>query len=286
MRLTRPEDGEQIFYGTLVDVPRRDTYLPLLDKSEYCAPCHFGVFGGVVGSGTVTGGTEIYYSYGEWLDSPYSDPKTGKTCQDCHMPVVAEKYFVRPDAGGLTRDYIQLHGHTMPGAYDQKLLQNSVTMKSTAQRSGNQLQVEVKITNDQTGHHIPTDAPIRSMILVVEVVDASGKTVTLSQGPLNPAWSGDYGGKPGKTFAKVLRDEWTGETPTTAYWRPVTVVEDTRLPALATDTTRYTFDLPVGQAAKVNVRLVFRRAFQQLAQQKGWNDPDVLMEENTIQVEK
>ena len=53
----------------------------------------------------------------------------------------------------------------------------------------------------------------------------------------NPAYSGNYAGQPGKTFAKVLRDEWTGETPTAAYWRPVTIVEDTRLAALATDTT-------------------------------------------------
>ena len=45
-----------------------------------------GVFGGVVGAGHVTGGVEIDNSYGEWLDSPYSDPKTGQTCQDCHMP--------------------------------------------------------------------------------------------------------------------------------------------------------------------------------------------------------
>ena len=79
MRLYRPEEGQQLFFGTLVDVPRRDTYLPLLTKSEYCAPCHYGVFGGVVGSGTVTDGTVIYNSYGEWLESPYSDPKTGKT---------------------------------------------------------------------------------------------------------------------------------------------------------------------------------------------------------------
>ena len=174
----------------------------------------------------------------------------------------------------------------MPGASDEKLLQNSVTLKTNAQRAGDKLQVEVKITNDKTGHDIPTDAPIRSMILVVEAVDAPARRWRLSQGPLNPAWSGNYGGKPGKTFAKVLQDDWTGETPTAAYWRPVTIVEDTRLAALATDTTRYTFDLPAGQAAQVNVRLVFRRAFQQLAQQKGWNDPDILMEENTIQVEK
>ena len=102
MRLYRPEDGQQVFFGTLVDVTRRVTYSPLETKSEFCAPCHYGVFGGVVGVGKVTGGTLIYNSYGEWLDSPYSDPKTGKTCQECHMPVVEEKYFVFPDAGGLT----------------------------------------------------------------------------------------------------------------------------------------------------------------------------------------
>ncbi|MEJ5198476.1 MAG: hypothetical protein WHX53_06105 [Anaerolineae bacterium] len=142
----------------------------------------------------------------------------------------------------------------------------------------------MSITNDKTGHHIPTDVPIRSMMLIVEATDPGGKPLPLVQGPVNPSWAGDYAGKPGKTFAKVLRDEWTGETPTAAYWRPITVVEDSRLPALATDTTRYAFDLPAGQAAQVRARLIFRRAFQALAQQKGWTDPDILMEEATIVV--
>lgn len=283
-RLFRPEEGQQVFFGTVLDVTRRVSYLPLQAKSEYCAPCHYGVFGGVVGVGQVTGGTVIYNSYGEWLESPYSDPVNGKTCQDCHMPVSPARYFVLPERGGLTRDYVTLHDHTMPGASDEKLLQNSVTMTATARHEGNRLQVEVSITNDKTGHHIPTDVPIRSMMLIVEATDPGGKPLPLVQGPVNPSWAGDYAGKPGKTFAKVLRDEWTGETPTAAYWRPITVVEDSRLPALATDTTRYAFDLPAGQSAQVRARLIFRRAFQALAQQKGWTDPDILMEEATIVV--
>ncbi len=284
MQLYRPVEGEQVFFGTLVDVNRRVSYLPLQAESAFCAPCHYGVFGGVVGVGSVTGGTPIYNSYGEWLASPYSDPDTGLSCQNCHMPVSSENWFVFPERGGLTRDYVDLHDHTMPGAADENLLQNSVTMVSRAQRSGNRLQVEVSITNDKTGHHIPTDAPIRSMILVVEVRDSSGKTLALLDGPVNPTYSGDYGGLPGKTFAKVLRDEWTGEAPTGAYWRPVTIVEDTRLAALATDTTHYTFDAPENEAITVNVRLIFRRSFYELAQEKGWNDPDILMEQETIQV--
>ncbi|HEY9528705.1 MAG TPA: hypothetical protein VIR02_16570, partial [Anaerolineales bacterium] len=284
MRLYRPDEGQQLFFGTLVDVPRRDTYLPLLSESEYCAPCHYGVFGGVVGSGTVTGGTVIYNSFGEWLESPYSDPKTGKTCQQCHMPPSDADWFVYPERGGLTRDYAELHNHTMPGVTDETLLQNSVTMKGTARREGEQIRVEVSITNDNVGHDIPTDSPIRSLILVVEALDENGNVLSLTEGPINPAFSSDFGGLPGKTFAKILKDEWTGETPTGAYWRPVSLVEDTRLKALATDVTRYSFAAPTNSAATIKVRLLYRRAFQLLAEQKGWSDADIVMEEVIIPV--
>ena len=286
MKLYRPPDGEQVFFGTLVDINRRVSYSPLETRSEFCAPCHYGVFGGVVGWDEITGGTLIYNSYGEWLNSPYSDPKTGKTCQECHMPVKNVNWFVFPDQGGITRDYVPLHEHQMPGVTDENLMKNAVTMKSSAVRSGSKLQVQVSITNDRTGHHVPTDAPIRSMMLVVEVLDASGKPIALSQGPVLPSWTGNYAGQPGKGFAKILRDDWTGETPTAAYWRPVTIVEDTRIAALATDTSNYVFDMAPGNAATVKVKLVFRRAFQQLAQQKGWTDPDLVMAEETIQVAK
>ncbi len=285
-RLYRPEDGQQLFFGTMIDINRRVSYSPLMSQGEYCAPCHYGVFGGVVGSGTVTGGTLIYNSYGEWLASPYSNPKAGRTCQDCHMKVLDTQISVFPEAGGIPRDYTKFHEHYMPGASDEKLLKNAVSMNTGVQHLGDQLSVVVSIHNDNTGHHIPTDAPIRSMILVVEALDASGNRLALSQGPVNPAYSGNYAGVPGKTFAKVLKDEWTGETPTTAYWRPVTVVEDTRLPALTKDQTQYLFNLPAGKAAKVSIKLVFRRAFQSIAQQKGWTDPDIVMKSETFQIEK
>ncbi len=284
VRLHRPaEESDQVFFGPMIDVMRPDSYLALESDSQFCAACHYGVFGGVVGMGEVKDGVTIYNSYGEWLDSPYSDPATGKTCQDCHMPVSDANWFVYPERGGLTRDYQELHNHTMLGVSDEILMQNSVTMTSTAERSGDQIQVNVSITNDKTGHDVPTDAPMRSMILVIEALDTNGQPLTLSDGSVNPDFSGDLGGLPGKTFAKVLRDEWTGEVPTSAFWRPITVVDDNRLAALTTDSTRYSFDAPAG-AATVNVRLIFRRAFAQLSQQKGWNDPDILMEHETLQI--
>src|SRR5258708_21749495 len=160
------------------------------------------------------------------------------------MPVSSANGTGVADKGGLTRDYATMHDHTMVGATDEKLLQNAVTMKSTAQRSGNQVQVVVNISNDKTGHDVPTDAPIRSMILVVEALDADGKPVALIQGPVNPAYSGNYGGLPGKTFAKVLKDNGTGEAPTSAFWRATTTVEDSPLAANATATTHYTVKPP------------------------------------------
>lgn len=284
-RLYRPAEGQQVFFGTLVDVNRRVSYLPLESRSEFCAPCHYGVFGGVVGVGSVSGGTTIYNSYGEWLDSPYSDPQTGKTCQNCHMPVLDVNYFVFPDQGGITRDYAEFHDHYMPGAADEALLQNTVTLAADAIKKDGQLKVQVELTNHNAGHHVPTDAPTRQMILVVEATDSAGNLLELSEGAVNPEWAGNYAGVPGKTYMKVLRDEWTGETPSGAYWRPVKIVEDTRLAALATDTQQFTFALPSGAAATVHVRVIFRRTFQTLAEQKGWTDPDILMEETRITVE-
>jgi hypothetical protein len=286
LKLYRPQEGDQVFFGTYGDVSRRVSYSPISIESKYCAACHYGVFGGVVGDGTVTGGVVIYNSYGEWLDSPYSDPETGKTCQDCHMPTLDTTISVYPEQGGIQRDYADLHDHTMPGASDEELLQNAVTMVNAVSHVGNQLLVDVKVTNDQTGHSVPTDAPTREMILVVRALDAEGNVLALASGPSLPEWAGNYAGQPGKDFAKILKDQWTGEMPTAAYWRPVEIALDTRLEALASDSSHYVFQLPAGSLASVEVNLIFRRTYQKLAEQKGFTDPDILMEHETIQVEK
>lgn len=282
VRLHRPSDNSrQVFFGTLVDVTRNDSYLPLLSESQFCAGCHYGVFGGVVGMQRVTAGTTVYNSYGEWLASPYSNAENETTCQDCHMAVSDADWFVFPERLGFSRDYVDLHNHTMLGVSNENMMQNAVTLAATAERTGDEIQVEVNITNDKTGHNVPTDSPMRSLILVVEVRDANGNLLDISAGPVNPDFSGDYAGVPGKTFALILRDGWTGEAPTAAFWREPALVEDTRIAPMATDTSNYTFAAN-GANVTVHVRLLFRRAFYELAQQKGWTDPDILMEEATI----
>ncbi len=123
------------------------------------------------------------------------------------MPVSDSNWFVLSKQGGHTRDYAIMYDHTMPGASDKNLLENAVTMNTTAQRSGDQVQVHVSIINDKTGHDVPTDAPMRSVILVVEALGADGQPLKLSDGSVNPDYDGNLAGLPGKTFAKILRDE-------------------------------------------------------------------------------
>jgi hypothetical protein len=290
LSLLRPEPGHDIFFGPLDDIARadietpRDSYLPLQKESTFCASCHYAVMGGIVQNMKVTGGVLIYSSFSEWLASKYSKPATNKSCQDCHMPPVESKRFVFAEKGGQSRDYYAVHNHHMLGARDEQFLQNAVTLTATAQVKSGQIQVDVRITNDKTGHSVPTDSPLREVLLVVTAQDASGKALGLASGGKLPKWAGDYAGQPGKTFAKVLQDQWTKELPTGAIWRPVKIVEDTRLTAGATDQTRYTFKAPAGQMAAIEVHLIYRRAPQQLMQWKAWTDPDILMAQQTLKV--
>ncbi|NJM39721.1 MAG: hypothetical protein HC853_02575, partial [Anaerolineae bacterium] len=285
LKLRRPPDGEHQFIGTLSDSPREQvTYSPFMETSQFCAACHFGVFGGVVSNMKMTGGTVIYNSYGEWLDSPYSNPDTGKTCQDCHMPTKDTQYSVPPEKGGVARSPRSYHEHTMPGGNSQALLWSAVSMTPTVTQEGDRVRVQVHITNDKTGHAVPTDAPMRSVMLIVEALDANGQPVPLQQGPTLPEWTGNYAGQAGKGFARILQDKWTGEAPTSAFWRQTTVLEDTRLFPFKPDVTEYVFGSQNGAVRKVNVKLVYRRAFQKLAQQKGWSDPDITMAEVSLDV--
>jgi hypothetical protein len=266
----RPSGEHQLFIGPFDDVaPGEDTYSPYQNKSEYCAPCHFGSFWG----------TKIYNSYGEWLDSPYADMNSGKfrTCQDCHMPPVGVDHFARLENGGLTRDPDTIFSHRMPGASDVALLQNTADLNVTAKRNGDLLAVSVSVYNANAGHHIPTDSPLRQILLTVKALDKNGKPLALRSGPLLPDWTGDDKNTAGVYFAKILEELWTGVSPSGSYWMQTRILEDTRLSAL-----EFVFECPINLSVSIDVSLLFRRAFHDLMNQKGWNTADILMEQKVI----
>jgi len=276
----RPPEGHQFFAGPYDDVaPGEDTYSALQSESAYCAGCHHGVFWE----------TTVYDSFGEWLASPYSDPTTGATCQNCHMPPTGAAVFALPDEGGLTRDPDTIPGHLMPGATNEALLRSAVTMRVEADRYGDRVSVTVEIVNDRTGHHVPTGSPLRHLILLVTATSEGGQTLPFLDGPTVPSWCGTdeavvghYGGRPGTAYAKVLEELWTEVSPTGAYWNPTRVLSDNRIPALGSDKTTYTFAVRSDADVSIDVVLLFRRAFIDLADQKGWNDADIQMAEENL----
>mgnify|MGYP001183347563 CR=1 FL=1 len=293
MDVRRPfaDDPErpELFFGTFDDdnVPEEDTYLPLIEESEYCAPCHYAEFWGV----------PIYNSFGEWLDSPYSDSATGLTCQECHMPAPTIYQGepisnVAPGKGGVERDPATIHAHTFDGAASETLLQNAVTMTGTTSLQPGVLVVTVEITNDQTGHHVPTDSPLRHLILHVDARDARGHALSLLQGETLPEWcgvgdptDGCYAGLPGKAFAKVLQELWTEVSPSGAYWNQTKILSDNRIAPFATDQSSYTFAAPAEGPVTVEVVLWFRRAFKDVIDWKQWDAPDIMMEHSLLEVQ-
>jgi nitrate/TMAO reductase-like tetraheme cytochrome c subunit len=279
----RPGPKQQVFVGPYDDAPGNSVYSPLQNRSEFCAPCHFGAFWNI----------NVYNSFGEWLASPYADPQRGKTCQDCHMPHTGATRIASPAAGServaYPRDPLTIFSHAMPGASDTHLLRNAVTLQTTSRREGDKVVVEVTITNDKTGHHVPTDSPLRQLILVVLATTTEGRPLSLLAGPTIPAWAGigdpakgNYAKLPGKAFAKVLEELWTEVSPTAAYWNQTRLVSDNRLAALATDASHYVFAAPEKARVLVKVTLLFRRAFKGLMEQKGWDVPDIVMAEESF----
>jgi hypothetical protein len=278
----RPFDGHQFFAGPLDDIaPGEDTYSRIQKSSQFCAPCHFGVFEGTV----------VYDSFGEWLRSPYSQEGKGKTCQDCHMPSSGADFFAHPGKGGLKRDPKTIVSHRMPGARDLNLLQNAVSLSLEAERLPEGIRVRTKLVNDQTGHDVPTDSPLRHLMLIVRAYGSDASTLSLKTGPVLPEWcgsgdpaNGNYAGLPGKVFIKLLEEKWTGVSPTAAYWNETRIVMDTRLQAFKPDFGEFLFAAPDSGDVRIEAVLLYRRAYKKLMELKGWNEPDIVMESAAVSI--
>ncbi len=188
------------------------------------------------------------------------------------------------------RDPATIFSHRMPGAADSTLLANAASLALSGAREGATVRVSVQVTNTGAGHDLPTDNPLRNMILLVEARDLNGALLPLLDGPTIPEWGGVgdpelgyFAGWPGVLYAKILADAYTGEMPTAAYWRPTRLISDNRIAALETDTSTYIFDTTSAQGdITLSARLILRRAFIDLMVQKGWDTPDQPMAQETI----
>ncbi|HNO80083.1 MAG TPA: multiheme c-type cytochrome [Phycisphaerae bacterium] len=282
---TRPQSPiiDQVMYGVLGDTDynaptiMRTSYNPQM-VAETCAACHQDAadpdenhsYSGVISEPT----------YLEWKNSPYGDPQAAQyaTCVDCHMPPSGEIDVCAVLFPPLARDPNRIRSHTIQGT-TPAFLENSVDLAMQVNRVGNLVEVNVDLTNSMVGHHVPTGVTVRNMILLVEAwreedglaFSDNGTQVIHDLGGIGDPAQGYYAGLPGKFFAKHNQD--INSNGPTFFTDAASIRFDNRIPALATDSTTYGFEIPGGGGtAHVRARLIYRRAFRFLVDAKQWTE--------------
>lgn len=261
----------------------RSTCSPVFSESKFCAACHYGKFFDTV----------IYDSYGEWLESGYSNKETGnyRSCQDCHMPSAQEIGNSAPQeraaCSEANHSFRSFNHNMMRRNLDgiPTLVKDAATIGLIARIEDGRINVAVDVQSVGVGHKFPTDSPLRHLILLVEAKDQNGTLLAQVGGPMIPLWGGvgsnpeeDYAGRPGEIYANILTDRDTNLSPTVAYWNPTLPAwtgSDTRLNPGEPTQSEYSFAVPSNGAATITARLIYRYAFIDIMRQKSWDRDDI-----------
>jgi len=246
-----------------------------LTKSEFCAPCHMAKFWDV----------PIFNTYLEWRESPYH--KKGIQCQDCHMAS---------------------SNHKFKGSDDTDFLSQAISLEMGAEIK-DAIEVKVTVKNTGAGHFFPTGHPIRNLILSVEAKDEKGNSLHYIGKQKVPDYGGEYSGRPGKGFAKILGEIFhslcfnTSIKANTArigqsadvvveerkmyaqpFWRHSYIESDNRIGPFASDVSTYQFEIPKAKYVKIKATLIYRKAFKPLAHFKGWKLRDMVIGEKSLKL--
>lgn len=284
----RPTSGSQFVAGpwsqlttSMTDIKR--TCVSIFSDSSFCAPCHYAKFSGV----------EIYGSYKEWLDSPYSQPNQGyRSCQDCHMQssqsvdgtVAAARSACSPENHSFNNFSHNMLNRDNTGS--PVMIERAATVTVDARKEEGKIKVDVAVVNTRAGHKLPTDSPLRHLILVIEVRDENNMPLTQVEGPIIPEWGGtgnqpeDYAGQPGVIYANLLKDKDTNMVPAVSYWNPTIPAwegSDTRLLPNQYVLSQYSFVTQSHGDVTITAKLFYRYAFIDIMRQKGLQSRDVLV---------
>lgn len=271
-------------WGPLDDVSytfMRASYAPIFSDSRFCASCHEYV--------NPETGAPGQRTYSEWLASPYAAPGPGQlTCQGCHMPQGSSGTICDPpplfQGIEVIRPGRQRHKHDFVGATPERL-QEAIALNLEASVAAGKVALATRVANEGAGHSFPTGISIRNALLVIDV-EVDGRPATQVAGPTVPWWAdddvpgvqeGDYSGRPGQGYAKILEGRINGEGETLS---PVLFIDaertqaDTTIAAGAAAQANYELQLPAdaraGETLRVTARLLYRRAFRALVVTKGW----------------
>lgn len=261
LKLLRPAEG-QLLFGPLKDSTRNDNaFSAFLRDSRYCASCHEGTVFGV----------PVYTTYSEWQASPAG--KRGMQCQHCHMKPTGAMSNVARGAGGAERDPTTLANHRFFDGPAAEMVRKSLRVDLRPTRHKDAVRVVLDIRAEDAGHRVPTGFVDRNVVVIVTAVNADGENVAAKKGPTLPPIAGKrVSGQAGRLYAKVLKD-FQGRSPA-PFWRAAPEFTDTRLVPGEADVTEWLFPLSV-QA--INVRIIHRRFWPEVAEQKGWTDNESLI---------
>lgn len=184
------------------------------------------------------------------------------------------------DMWGTHRDPKNIRPHHFDGGTATQL-KTALSMEIEGQVENNVLTVSVYITNTNGGHWVPTGETMRSVLLVLDARDGSGKLLKMIEGQRLPRWTGEgeigqgnYAGEPGTVFARVLRD--ADGNLNVPFWRATAVASDTRIRPKTT--TRLTYKFAVSNPDSeptVTAALIYRPAPKALAADKQWDVKDI-----------
>ncbi|MDP3000842.1 MAG: hypothetical protein Q8N47_25385 [Bryobacterales bacterium] len=188
------------------------TQSPHIRQSEVCATCHTLITKALGPGGKVIGELPEQVPYLEWLHSWYRDQRS---CQSCHMPVVAEDVPIS-SVLGTPRAGVSRHVFTGGNFFMQRIFNRyrdelgvaalprelteaadrtvahlateaaRVEIGPVESRAG-RLEIQVSVRN-LAGHKLPTAYPSRRAWLHVVVRDRNRRTV-FESGALNAAGS-------------------------------------------------------------------------------------------------
>lgn len=295
-------------YDDVVNSAMAAAYSPVFDQGRFCASCHAHFVPLPSGSQwdrrTVYSDAEwagfglsdeprlpvqtTYFEWKQWqAQLPDGDSNKGKTCQNCHMSwrkemLPYDNHVVDGHARemwGVYRDPRNIRPHHFDGGTETQL-QTALSMEIEGATDDGRLTVNIFITNTNGGHWVPTGETMRSVMLVVNATDSSGKPLELVKGPRLPAWAGDdgraddFGNLPGAVFARVLEGR-DGELHV-PFWRATGIAFDTRIRPKTTETFAFEFalqdpdDEPTAEA-----RLIYRPVVKPLAKSKKWLSADI-----------
>lgn len=246
---------------------------PLFEQPEFCATCHQQytpiVLGGP-GPGVNT------HQFHEWQDSKYAveGSPDRKTCNDCHMPLVAGDDPAAVDGKIHSHRFIGAnHGHAVASGHDEQarltleFLQSAITLTvapALEHPKADHLTLEVKVTNTGAGHNFPSGTTDISQTWL-EVVVGDPQKPLLASGLLDAQ---HYLDEHAHQWRKVFVDSSNVPVDLHNIARVADTTVDDYIEPGATDTA--TYHAPLGGQREgrvpVRVRLRMRKANQR------WND--------------